>query len=224
MGRGETCVWPSDTSGISSCCSPRAIAVSWWSESKDWNNGCAVGRNHWGSTAVLSGNPCSVPALSVVKSTIKYLSSSALNANYTSEISVILNPEWIICTADQWKMGISLSPYLSQNQIKCLPLLVTIPLKTTTIYSQGRPEVYKQLEDMCCSGRRVCKARCAAPDFAKLEREKRGSPRFAVVDGEPIPRQRDETRSSCSKKQRSRLSCLRSCCFYWQHTQQKRKT
>lgn len=177
MGRGETGLRSSDTSGICSYCHTHAVAVSRWSESKDCNNGCAVGRNNWGSTAVLCGNLYSAPALSVVKSTVKYLSSSSgLNASYTSEISVILNLESIISTADQWKTCISPSPYLSQNQIKCLNLLVTIPLKSTTIYSQGHPEVCKQHEDMCCNGQCVCKVRCAAPDFGKLERENMGSP------------------------------------------------
>lgn len=50
---------------------------------------------------MLCGNLYSVPALSVGKSAAKYLSSLGLNANYTSEIRVILNLEWIMPTTDQ---------------------------------------------------------------------------------------------------------------------------
>ena len=129
--------------------------------------------------------------MSVGNSTVKYLSSSGLNASYSSEIRVILNLEWIISTTDQGKTCISPSPDVSQNQVKCLHPLVTIPLKSTTICSQGHPEEYKQHEDMCCNGQCACEVRCAAPDFAELEGENMGSPHLAVIDGKPIPRQED---------------------------------
>lgn len=59
------------------------------------------------------------------------------------------------------------------------------------MYSQGHPEEYKQHKNVCCNGQGVHKVRCAAPDFAKLDRENMGSARLAVIDGKPIPRQCD---------------------------------
>lgn len=64
---------PSDSSGICSCCSAYAAMVCWWPECKDRNNGCAAGRRHWGSAAVLGGKLCSVLVLPALRSAAEHL-------------------------------------------------------------------------------------------------------------------------------------------------------